>query len=130
MAIKTLDEINALLAKPNHAIVGINRAVGAPQLSVVWYLWDGTSFLFSTTIDRAKYLNIQRDPAISLLVDDPDGKWYVVAYGQAEVREQTVEITRRLFTKYMPDSPQAHSGDVAPNRVVIVLHPEKMLTGS
>jgi nitroimidazol reductase NimA-like FMN-containing flavoprotein (pyridoxamine 5'-phosphate oxidase superfamily) len=68
----TSEAIERLLAQPNHAIVGVNRASGAPQLSVVWYLWDGTSFSFSTAKGRAKYFNLKRNPSISLLIDDPD----------------------------------------------------------
>jgi hypothetical protein len=50
------------LAKPNHAIIGLNRAAGAPQLTVVWYRWDGTSFFFRTTKESAKHYNLKREP--------------------------------------------------------------------
>ncbi|MEP7286049.1 MAG: TIGR03618 family F420-dependent PPOX class oxidoreductase [Chloroflexota bacterium] len=124
-----IEDIDTLLSKPNHAIVGINRAVGAPQLTVVWYLWDGKSFSFSTTKDRAKYLNLKRDPSISLLVDNLEEGWYVVAYGQAEINEQDADFSRRLFRKYLPEDPRAQHGDNDPNRVMVVVFPEKIITG-
>ena len=81
----------------NHAVVGTNRAGGAPQLTVVWYLWDGETFRFSTTRNRAKYFNIKRDPDISVLVDDIEDKWHVVVYGRAEITGQDRDFSRRLF---------------------------------
>jgi len=66
----TSEEMQALLSKPNNAIIGINRANGGPQLTPVWFAWDGKSFFFSTTKDRTKYLNLKRNPSITLIVDD------------------------------------------------------------
>lgn len=40
----TSEEMQTLLSKANNAIVGVNRAEGGPQLTPVWYAWDGTSF--------------------------------------------------------------------------------------
>ena len=128
----TSEEMHALLSKPNHAIIGINRAVGAPQLTTVWYAWDGTNFFFSTTTDRAKYLNLKRDPSISLVVDDVESHKYVVAYGKAEIIEQNfAELVRSVIARYAPadrveQMVQAVSND--PKRVIVVFHPEKVLT--
>jgi PPOX class probable F420-dependent enzyme len=128
----TSEEMHALLSKPNNAIVGINRAVGGPQLTTVWYAWDGTSFYFSTTKDRAKYPNIKRDPSISLMVDDFASHKYVVAYGRAEIIEHDfAELVRSVIKKYVPaekveQSTQAVVND--PSRVLVMLHPEKIVT--
>jgi PPOX class probable F420-dependent enzyme len=124
------ERIDAFLARPNHAIVGVNRAAGAPQLTVVWYLWDGESFRISTMRSRAKYANIMRDPAISLLVDNAEENWYLVAYGTAEFRQHDAAFSRELFRKYLPDHPNARTGADDPDRVVIVLRPRRILTGS
>ena len=128
----TSQEIQTLLSKANNAIVGVNRAVGGPQLTPVWYAWDGTSFFFSTTKERAKYLNLKRDPSISLIVDDLETHKYVVAYGRAEVIEQNIgELTRPIIAKYVPADQLEQSVKMIgndPSRVLVVLHPEKMLT--
>ena len=58
----THEELVALLSKANNAIVGVNRARGGPQLTPVWYWWDGKSFYFTTTKDRAKFSNLTRYP--------------------------------------------------------------------
>ena len=126
------EETQTLLSKSNNAIVGVNRTVGGPQLTPVWYAWDGTSFLFSTTKDRAKYLNLKRDPSISLIVDDLETHSYVVAYGRAEIIEQNVgELTRPIIAKYASADKFEQMIKMIendPGRVLVVLHPEKILT--
>ena len=127
---KTTEEIDALLAMPFHAVVGINRASGAPQLTVVWFLWDAGTFSFSTTRDRAKYHNLRRDPSVSLLVDDFESKWYVAAYGRAEILEEGhAEFARRLFEKYMPGRDPGPAV-VDPRRVIVRVKPDRIVTGS
>lgn len=125
----TSDEMAALLAKPYHAVLATTRASGAPQLSIVWFLWDGEAFFFSTMKTRAKYVNLSRDPAVSLLVNDAEHAWYVVAYGNAEIVEHGhPELARALFAKYLPGQ---DAGAVAddPLRVAVRMRPRRLLTG-
>ena len=121
----------ALLAQPNTAVIGVNRAKGAPQLTAVWYVWDGNDFIFSTTKDRAKYVNIKRNPAISLIVDDTSTHTSVVAYGQAEIIEHDfAALARPLMEKYVPEARREEALKEMiddPKRVIVVLHPEKIL---
>src|SRR6266700_451030 len=99
----TDEEMKDFLSKPNNAIIGVNRAAGGPQLTPVWYIWDGKAFYISTTKDRSKYPNIRRDSSISLIVDDVVAHKYVVAYGEAEIIEKdAAELTRSLIEKYLP----------------------------
>ncbi len=126
---QTSPEIAELLSRPNHAVVGVNRKNGAPQLTVVWYKWDGRTFSFSTTTDRAKYLNLRRNPALSLLVNDPEGAWYVVAYGVAQLGGRDhAELSRDLYARYLPDRDPSTVAD-DPTRIVVTLEPERMLVG-
>jgi PPOX class probable F420-dependent enzyme len=122
------DKITALLVKTNRAIVGVNRACGGPQLTPVWYFWDGETFRFTTTTDRAKYANLKRNPSMTLLVEDPEG--YVVAYGEAEIVEAGfAELARPIIEKYMADRIDAGMKIVTqPNRVLVSLRPEKLLS--
>jgi len=121
----------ALLAQPKTAVIGVNRAKGAPQLTAVWFFWDGKDFYFSTMKDRAKYVNIKRNPSIALLVEDAATFTSVAAYGQAEIVEQNVvELTRPIIEKYVPEAKLEETlKGIAndPNRVVVVLHPEKIV---
>ena len=121
------DKITALLAKTNTAIVGVNRARGGPQLTPVWYFWDGETFRFSTTTERAKYANLKRNPSMTLLVDDPEG--YVAAYGEAEIIEAGfAELARPIIEKYMADRVDAGMQVVMhSSRVLVRLRPERLL---
>jgi PPOX class probable F420-dependent enzyme len=121
-------QIETLLAGPNHAVLGVNRTTGAPQLTVVWFLWDGAAFWISTTFGRAKYANITRDPAITLLIDNPVDKWYLAASGTAEIRDHNRDLSRRLFQKYLPNATKTENDD--PDRVAIMLQPDRIRTGS
>src|SRR3989454_6603533 len=128
----TTEEQHALLSKTNNAIIGVNRTQGGPQLTPVWFAWDGTSFFFTTTKDRVKYVNLKRDPSISLIVDDVETHKYVVAYGRAEIIEQNVgELARPIIEKYVPADRLEQSVKMVgddPTRVLVVLHPEKIVT--
>lgn len=126
------EELDALLAKPINAIVATTRQADAPQLTPVWFLWDGETFAFSTTKNRIKYGNIKRNPKISLIVDDEATHQYAVAYGHAEIVEQherVTELTRPLLEKYVPGNIEridSMLGDAS--WVVILLRPDKWVT--
>jgi PPOX class probable F420-dependent enzyme len=123
-------DVETLLAQPLHAVIGLNRPDRPPQLTVVWFEWDGTTFRFSTTRNRAKYANLRRDPRLSLLVDDPVSNTYVVAYGRARVEpDGHAALARRLFARYLPGQDPGTGAD-DPDRVVIALTPDRILTGS
>nr|BBH87900.1 hypothetical protein KTC_26510 [Thermosporothrix sp. COM3] len=125
------EQFQKLLSQPNNAIVAVNRAEGGPQITPIWYVWDGESFYFSTTKDRAKYRLIQHDPAISLLVED--GPTYIAAYGKAEVLEDNPEaIARKILEKYVPaDKVEEYLPMTqAPGRIIVKLHPDKFVTSS
>jgi PPOX class probable F420-dependent enzyme len=128
----TSHEMQTLLSKSNNAIVGVNRVDGGPQLTPVWYAWDGTSFIFSTTKERAKYFNLKRDSSISLIVDDVSSHKHVAAYGRAEIIEHNVgELARPILEKYVPADQLEKSVKMLgndPTRVLVVLHPQKMVT--
>ncbi len=124
----TPEKFTALLSKTNTAIVGMNRAYGGPQLTPVWYFWDGETFRFSTTTKRAKYTNLKRNPSITLMVEGPEG--YVAAFGGAEIIEAGfAELARPIFVKYMGDRVEMGM-EIAtqPNRVLVRMRPEKLLS--
>lgn len=128
--IETTPAIDMVLAKPLHAVVGINRAGKPPQLTVVWFDWDGTTFRFDTSSSRAKFRNLLKDSALSLLIDDPETNSYVVAYGRAEAEEGGhPELMHRLFERYLPGQDPGE-GVHHPDRVVVALTPDRILSGS
>lgn len=65
------DRLKSLLDTPVFIIVGTIQPDGSPQMSPVWVKRDGDQLLFSTTVDRRKKKNLDRDPRVSVVVQDP-----------------------------------------------------------
>src|SRR5260221_1559940 len=126
------EAFQAFLAKPHDAIISTNRVGKGSQLSPVWFVWDGESFLFSTQRASVKYANIGRDPNISVIVNDPVTHTYVVAYGHAEIvgLEGYPELGNAVVQKYIQaDQRQQFSGAIQSvaraSRVLIERKPAK-----
>lgn len=95
----------AFLNEKRNATIATLRRDGSPQLTPVWYEWDGQVFRFSITKDRAKYPNLRRDARLALCVDEDmvSPRRYVAVYGQAELDdrpEAILEPIRRIRRKY------------------------------
>ena len=128
------EALHTFLAQPHDAIISTNRLGKGSQLSPVWFVWDGESFLFSTQKASVKYTNIVRDPTISVIVNDPVTHTYVVAYGRAEIvgLERHPELSNAIREKHIPeDQRQQFSAAMQTieraSRVVIMLKPEKVV---
>lgn len=127
------EALRAFLAKPHDAIIATNRPGKGPQLSPVWFLWDGETFFFSTQKVTAKYTNIMRDPKISVIVNDTATHSFVTAYGRAEIMEleRYPEIMNTFLEKYVPAEmreqfAKAIEANQLSERIIIVLKPEKI----
>lgn len=119
-----------LLALRNNAIVAINRPSDSPQLTPVWYLWDGDAFYFRIAKSTAKYRHLKRNPSISLIVNDNAGFRYLTAYGQAQILEDNpVNVATQIVKKYYAPAlaPQKLPQDQEPDVVTIKLRPEKVV---
>ena len=128
----TPEERDAQLAKPLDAILAVPRRQGGPQLTPLWFYWDGAAFYFSTTRSRSKYPNIRHNPEISVIVDDLAAHKYIAAYGRAEIvegdRERVVALTIPIMEKYMPGRANDAATNKEQDRVVVVLRPERIVT--
>jgi PPOX class probable F420-dependent enzyme len=76
-----------LLDRPLFASLGTIRPDDTVQVNPMWFLWDGEHVRFTHTTKRAKYRNLQHNPAMSLLVVDPDNPQRFL-----EVRGALVEV--------------------------------------
>lgn len=56
---------------------------GRPQLTPIWYMYEGGKLIINTTTDRVKYRNIERDPRVSLLIDE--GYPHLSVFGRARI---------------------------------------------
>lgn len=107
---------------------------GRPQVSTVDFLADPAASLIrvSTTADRAKVRNLERDSRASLYVTKPDGWSYAVAEGDVTLtpvstdgRDDTVEelidVYRGIAGEH-PDWDDYRRAMVADRRLVIRLN--------
>ena len=101
---------------------------GQPQLSVVWVEREGDDLLMSTTTNRQKYRNLERDPRASVLLFPKDNPYsYVEVRGNVTMTEEGGrELIDRLNQKYM-GTPRYTWDDGTDNvRVVVRLSPTKV----
>jgi PPOX class probable F420-dependent enzyme len=45
-------------------------ADGAPHNSAMWFVWDGDALWLNTIVKSQRWVNLQRDPRVSVVVDD------------------------------------------------------------
>ncbi|MDP6822046.1 MAG: PPOX class F420-dependent oxidoreductase [Dehalococcoidia bacterium] len=78
-------KVREFAAENHKAVLSTFRRDGATQMSIVTTgpLRDGVAF--STTLDRAKLRNLERDSRCSLLVSKDDWWGYVVLEGRAQI---------------------------------------------
>jgi len=77
---------------------------GTPQVTPVWFDWDGTHVIINSARGRQKDKNMQRNAAVALSILDPDNP-----YRYLEVRGKVAEITEdgaddhidKMAKKYM-----------------------------
>ena len=99
---------------------------GEPQVTPVWFGWDGTHIRFSQTTTRQKYKNLQDDPRIALSIVDPANDYrYLEVRGRVVAVEPDPEIAfiNSMAKKYLGvDTYPWHNP--TDERVVIVVEPE------
>ena len=62
---------------------------GTPQVTPVWFDFDGTNLIFNSARGRQKDLNVRRDPRVSMTIIDPENP-----YRYVEVRGRVTDITQ------------------------------------
>ena len=67
-------EFHGLLSSRAVAFVGTIGKHGEPQVTPIWFLWDGERVRLSLVEGRQKLRNLQRDPRISLAISTRLGR--------------------------------------------------------
>lgn len=127
------DKMSAFLNGKRNAVMATIKQDGSPQLTPVWYRWDGEQFWVSITKDRAKYTNIMRDPRISLCIDDVETFTTVIATGKARLTEDNLWAdTQKIVERYRGAEQGAayvkNMQEKKEARVLVVLKPEKIIS--
>ncbi|MEV5006533.1 PPOX class F420-dependent oxidoreductase [Streptomyces sp. NPDC093064] len=125
------DRLKSLLDGPVFVVLGTIQPDGSPQLSPVWAKRDGEDILVSTTVDRRKKKNLDRDARASVVVQDPDSPYeYAEIRGTAElttvggrqlIDELSLKYTGKKYAEFNPSSVQDAE------RVIVRIRPRKVV---
>ncbi|MGW5336561.1 PPOX class F420-dependent oxidoreductase [Streptomyces bauhiniae] len=125
------DRLKSLLDTPVFVVVGTVQPDGSPQMSPVWVKRDGDDVLISTTVDRRKEKNLERDPRVTVVVVDPENPYEYAEIrgtaelttegGQALIDELSQKYTGKKYAEFNPAS-----ADDA-ERVVVRISPRKVV---
>ena len=125
------DRLKSLLDGKVFIVVGTVQPDGSPQMSPVWVKRDGEHLLFSTTVDRRKKLNLDRDPRVTVVVMNPDQPYEYAEIrgtaelttdgGQALIDELSLKYTGKKYAEFNPESAQDAE------RVVVRITPRKVV---
>jgi PPOX class probable F420-dependent enzyme len=95
-------EIEQFLRGRHVAVLGTVGDDGAPVLRPIWYLFDGGQILMRTAAGGAKTRNIQRDPRVSVCVQDERAPYRsVTAYGLATIEPARKDLAERMPRRYL-----------------------------
>lgn len=116
-----------LLQQPLYAALGTVRPDGTPQVNPMWFAFDGEHIRFTHTRSRAKFRSLRANPAMSLMVLDPDNP-----FSYLEVRGRLVEVVPdptggfyvELQNRY--GNPSTRPPGDAADRVVLVMSVERV----
>jgi len=130
MAEQIPDGFKDILNKPGYAHLATLMKDGSPQVTPVWYDFDGTHIRINTAKGRLKDKNMRRDKQVALSIQDPDNPYRYLA-----IRGDIDEITENgadahidsLAKKYLGKDryPFRAPGEV---RVIYKIRPQKVST--
>jgi PPOX class probable F420-dependent enzyme len=94
------------------AFLALVKKDGAPQVTPVWFDYDGTHFIFNTARGRVKDRILHRHPAVAFAIADPTdvGRYLqvsgrVVEESEAGAYDQICELSLKYTGKRSYDLP-------------------------
>ena len=113
-----------LLDRPLYGHLATARPDGSPQVTPMWFAWDGEVLRFTHTSKRQKYRNIEANPNVAMSIIDPDNP-----YRYLEVRGVVEEIVPDPTGAFYLELNDRYSGPLTEpppdkaDRVIIVVRP-------
>lgn len=128
MTLDLTDAQRRFLDLPIYASLGTVRPDGTPQVNPMWFAFDGEHVRFTHLRSRAKFRNLQANPAMSLMLLDPDNP-----FSYLEVRGRLVDVVDdptgafyvELQNRYGNPSTQPPAD--AAQRIILVMSLETLL---
>jgi PPOX class probable F420-dependent enzyme len=124
--------IQAYLAAKDIVLLGTIRSDGAPLITPMWFLPDGTTLVLISVENSHKVRNLRRDPRLHIVAEsgtrgDIKG---VSVRGRAEFLPDSPErraLATGLLDKYHPHLERLWSGRaMPPNRVLFRVTPDQV----
>src|ERR1043166_7762556 len=75
MADATLQKYSDLFHKKAFANLSTLMKDGSPQVTPVWFDYDGSHIRVNSALAASKTKNIRRDPRVSMSIQDPDNPY-------------------------------------------------------
>jgi PPOX class probable F420-dependent enzyme len=96
------EDFHPLLGSTAVAFVSTIGPSGAPQVTPIWFVFDGERVKFSLVEGRQKLKNLRRDPRVAVLVVDPARPtYYLELRGHVEmVDDQDALLEQEVSAKY------------------------------
>ncbi len=129
----TQEEIEIFLCQPLIAKLGTLNEDGTIHMAPVIFKYENGEFIIGTADANRRVRNIMRNPAVSLLIDDPAPPFKaVLVYGKAELDHNDVLQKRiKIFEKYNPKEQAARMAEGFCAKwasVIIHVKPDRMVS--
>jgi PPOX class probable F420-dependent enzyme len=122
------DSFSDLFQKKAFAQLATLMSDGSPQVTPVWFEFDGKHVVINSAKGRTKDKNMRRNPIVALSIQDPDNP-----YRHLSLKGKVVEITEKGADAHIDKLSKKYTGkDVYPNRrpgevrVIYRILPEKV----
>ena len=121
----TPDEMDAFLQEQRTCHLASIGHDGSPHVSPLWFVWDGSAFWLTSVVKSQRWVNVMRDPRVSVMIDGGVDYFELCAVeltGSVEVvgevprtsaPDASVDVPERLFGAkysggaYQPDGKHA-----------------------
>jgi len=128
-------EIDRFLGGRHVAVLGTNSANGAPILTPIWYLYRDGRILMRTDKQSVKIRNIERDPRVTVCVQDERPPYAsVTVYGKAAIEQAREDLGVAIAKHYLGAvgaqgyQRAAREAIEQGDEVTLVITPERVLT--
>jgi PPOX class probable F420-dependent enzyme len=125
------EAFNDLLTKKKaFANLATVNADGTPQVTPVWFDWDGSRLRINTAKGRVKDKNLRRTPAVALTIMDPDNPYrYVQVKGRvANVTESGADAHIDALSKKYTGQDRYAKRTPGEVRVIFTITPDRVQT--
>jgi PPOX class probable F420-dependent enzyme len=120
------EDARELLDRPLVAVISTVSPAGRPQSSVIWFERRDDAIVLFSGADTPKVRNLRANPAIEVLVVDPDRElgagtpYYLRLSGTAEIRPREDDIEHRLARRY--GHPDGYPKKYGPVGDIVTIH--------